>query len=195
MKFQKLSFMMLFLAFTLTSCNTSDPKSEPKTTQDKKDSVVVKRDLTQIIANAKTSEYNNFARFIAGLPQTNTNCFSPSASDSLWIKYANQLKSKWDLMTQRRTAKLNIWAAKELPEAMRESEVLFYPFSGADILNAIIEEYKNSNIQDKNKVALNTVKFINDRLEDVKKELGDVEGDLGALQKEHPEPSPKSFTF
>lgn len=47
-----------------------------------------------------------------------------------------------------------------------------------DILNHIVAEYNQENINDKNKVLLNTIDFIAQRLELVTKELGDVESNL-----------------
>ncbi|MCX6210154.1 MAG: hypothetical protein NTZ59_11835, partial [Bacteroidetes bacterium] len=61
------------------------------------------------------------------------------------------------------------------------------PQRGADILNALIEEYKNSNVEEKNKAAKLTIQFINERLEVITKELGDVEVNLVALQKANPD--------
>ncbi|MFZ9660310.1 MAG: GumC family protein [Chitinophagaceae bacterium] len=48
----------------------------------------------------------------------------------------------------------------------------------SDILNFLVTEYNKENINDKNKVLLNTIDFIAQRLELVTKELGDVENNL-----------------
>lgn len=49
---------------------------------------------------------------------------------------------------------------------------------GEDILNRLIEEYQLANIEDKNQVAEGTLKFINERLEDVIAGLTVVEKDI-----------------
>ncbi len=49
---------------------------------------------------------------------------------------------------------------------------------GASILDALVEEYKASNVDDKNKIANSTVEFINSRLEIISKDLGDVEANV-----------------
>ncbi len=127
---------ILFFMIVIVSCSSNTASITPVTPTTPKDSSQVPRDLTLLIQNAKTSQYNNFASFIAGIAQTQENNYSKTEKDSVWIKYALKLNSKWNLMTSRRTAKLNKWAEKEIPQPMRNSEVLFYPFSGADVLNA-----------------------------------------------------------
>jgi len=47
-----------------------------------------------------------------------------------------------------------------------------------DILNTIITEYRQSNIEDKNKVSQNTIDFINERINVITKELKEVTTDL-----------------
>lgn len=49
------------------------------------------------------------------------------------------------------------------------------PKRGEDILDAIIEEYKKSNVEDKNIIAKNTINFIEERLKIVSSELSEVE--------------------
>lgn len=52
------------------------------------------------------------------------------------------------------------------------------PEKGVDILNQIAKEYENSIVEYKNKTLLNTLRFINDRLDSLTGELGGVEGSL-----------------
>ncbi len=47
-----------------------------------------------------------------------------------------------------------------------------------DILNTVIAEYRQANIEDKNKVSKNTIDFINDRIDVITKELKEVTSDL-----------------
>jgi capsular exopolysaccharide synthesis family protein len=53
---------------------------------------------------------------------------------------------------------------------------------GQAILNAIIREFIQSGIDDKNAVSQNTIRFIDDRLSIVSKELSGVEGNLESFQ-------------
>lgn len=49
---------------------------------------------------------------------------------------------------------------------------------GQDIVNQLMEEYKNYNIEDKNSMALNTLSFIDERLRDIQNQLDTVESRL-----------------
>lgn len=51
-----------------------------------------------------------------------------------------------------------------------------------DILNSLIEAYNEDAIADKNKVSLNTSKFINDRLVVIDRELGNVDSDIASFK-------------
>jgi hypothetical protein len=130
-------YLFLLIAVIASCSNTPTPPENPTpvapvdTPQPE-----IKPAKVVSVKDAATSKYNCFARFIAGMHQKEVNTYSKTEKDSVWIDYAAKLNAKWTLMTNRRTAKLNTWAGQEVPKAMRESEVLFYPFSGADILNA-----------------------------------------------------------
>ena len=53
----------------------------------------------------------------------------------------------------------------------------------ADILNTLIIKYNEDAIREKNKVAVNTAKFIEERLMIIEEELGGVEGNLARFQR------------
>lgn len=53
---------------------------------------------------------------------------------------------------------------------------------GKDILNAIVREFIQSDIDDKNVISQNTIRFIDERLDIVSKELSGVEGNLENFQ-------------
>jgi len=69
----------------------------------------------------------------------------------------------------------------DIQQANRQSSVLNlafntpYPTKGKDFLNTLIEEYNNQAIEDKNMEALNTQKFINERIAIIDKELSEAE--------------------
>ena len=115
MKWMRIFNLILLLVVVGVYCSSNAPtKNGTDENQTPSDTIAKPRDVSALVGQARTSTFNNFARFIAGLPQL----------------------QEWNLMTSKRTAKLNVWAAQEVPGSMRSSEVLFYPFSGADILNA-----------------------------------------------------------
>ncbi|HWJ92390.1 MAG TPA: polysaccharide biosynthesis tyrosine autokinase [Flavisolibacter sp.] len=70
---------------------------------------------------------------------------------------------------------------------------------GEDILNAVAKEFKQTNIEELNKMAQNTIQFIDDRLAMVSQELKGVEGNLENFQGSNQafdltQQSSKSFT-
>ena len=54
-----------------------------------------------------------------------------------------------------------------------------------DILNTLVLKYNEDAIQEKNRIAVNTAKFIDERIEIIRQELGDVEGELAAFKSSH----------
>lgn len=52
-----------------------------------------------------------------------------------------------------------------------------------DILSALLEAYKQSIIEDKNKLAQSTADFIDERIKLISRELGEVEGDLAQFKQ------------
>ncbi|TDB63383.1 GumC family protein [Arundinibacter roseus] len=56
------------------------------------------------------------------------------------------------------------------------------PQRGRDILNSLLDVYVQSNLNDKNREASNTLKFIEDRLSLLTGELGEVEGDVASYK-------------
>lgn len=56
---------------------------------------------------------------------------------------------------------------------------------GEDVLNALITEYNKDAIADKNMVAYNTAVFIEERLKDIAKELGEVEVEVESFRKQN----------
>lgn len=56
---------------------------------------------------------------------------------------------------------------------------------GCDLLATLIEVYNEESINDKNRVAVTTADFINERLQIIQKELGGVESDLESYKARH----------
>lgn len=131
--YQLPKFLFISLCVIFSCSNTTH---EQPVTANTSDSLKAQSGAKETPALLTPEQCNQFARFIAGLPQLSPSKYSPLEKDSVWIKHANRLNSKWNLMKARRTDKLVNWAAREVPEAMRKSDVIFYPFSGPDILNA-----------------------------------------------------------
>jgi capsular exopolysaccharide synthesis family protein len=64
------------------------------------------------------------------------------------------------------------------------SMVTSCPEKGTDIINTLIEHYNRNAINEKNYVANNTIDFINERLEDISKELQVAEKGVESFKKE-----------
>lgn len=54
-----------------------------------------------------------------------------------------------------------------------------------DVLNTLITIYNEETVKDKNQIAINTSKFINDRLIIIEKELGGVESEIESYKRQH----------
>jgi tyrosine-protein kinase Etk/Wzc len=59
------------------------------------------------------------------------------------------------------------------------------PEKGRDVLNQLVSEYRQRNIEEKNRVADNTIQFIDERLGIIYHELGDIEGGKEGFQQRH----------
>lgn len=55
---------------------------------------------------------------------------------------------------------------------------------GIDILNVLTKTYNSNNVEDNNEIAINTSRFVDARLTDIAKELGDVESQVVAFKEE-----------
>jgi tyrosine-protein kinase Etk/Wzc len=73
---------------------------------------------------------------------------------------------------------LAVGAVKEQSNILSLTYLSTDPQLGKDILNQLMEEYSRQNIEDKNQTAARTVSFVNERLNLITRELGDVEKDL-----------------
>ena len=54
-----------------------------------------------------------------------------------------------------------------------------------DILSNLIEVYKENWVNDRNRMAISTLEFINERLDVIEKELGDVDDDISSYKSKH----------
>ena len=86
------------------------------------------------------------------------------------------------------------WAANHFISSLRIShnkQILqltvedFNAQRAADVLNMLVVKYNEAAIREKNRVAINTEHFINERLAIIEKELGSVEGGMAAFKTEN----------
>lgn len=132
---------ILFIFATLfTSCSGPDSEKDHPTDQDTlsvtKDStiapgIIVRRDFDHI--------YNDIARYISGMSVDSATKINKSYLDAPdWKKYAVNAEVKWKTYDSTRMDLLEKWTSEELDSVNANTNTLFYPFSGPDILNANI---------------------------------------------------------
>ncbi|MBX2915816.1 MAG: hypothetical protein KF856_11160 [Cyclobacteriaceae bacterium] len=129
-------FFTCLLAATLFACSPTTEKTETIET----DTLAV--DTVTIVDIAppqpviyKDSALDNLARFVAGLPQLDSNSFSTLESDHYWQEYKTAMDKNWDKMFETRLSKMSGWRDSTLAQH-NDSLTLFYPFSGPDFLHA-----------------------------------------------------------
>ena len=78
-------------------------------------------------------QYNDTARFIAGLQPEAGSILTEQSARPEWIKYAESFDKNWAKLDSTRMAPMRKWASEELHGG---SSTVFYPFSGPDFLYA-----------------------------------------------------------
>lgn len=135
MKFYLSSVLLLLII----SCTTrKEIKVETPT-----DSVIVADSIITIdtlqadVLNVyKDSLLDNLGRFIAGLPQQDSNVFASFESDNYWKEFKASMDTSWNKMYRNRLEKMMSWEASTFSSTRSDSLPLFYPFSGPDFLHA-----------------------------------------------------------
>lgn len=81
-------------------------------------------------------QYNDVARFIAGLPVDSASAFASLEKNDAFASYVSEFTNDWNRFDSERIAPIAGWRKTELPAMKGENDVLFYPFSGPDFLYA-----------------------------------------------------------
>ncbi len=79
--------------------------------------------------------YNDYARFVAGLPPEKGSPLAARATSAFWTSYAKELEADWGQVRRQRLEKIETWTRAEFPQAGVVDRHVFYPFSGPDVLN------------------------------------------------------------
>ncbi|OON65304.1 hypothetical protein B0919_24395 [Hymenobacter sp. CRA2] len=74
---------------------------------------------------------------MAGLPVKQSSELRPLTAKPEWQRFAADADKSWTNYHATRTDKIEAWARQELDSVRRSSPVVFYPFSGPDLLNAV----------------------------------------------------------
>ena len=85
---------------------------------------------------------------------------------------------------------VNVFLSRFATEQLKEDAAIIRmsmtdnsPFRAADMLNMIVEVYNEEAVADKKRIALNTEKFIDERLKNIEQELGNVEQEMQSLRQ------------
>lgn len=79
---------------------------------------------------------NHMARFMSALEQTDTNEITHLETRNDWKLYKKNFDSLWSVLKKSRLEKQQVWVNEHMSDVVPEVKTLFYPFSGADFLNA-----------------------------------------------------------
>lgn len=123
--------------FALKSCTapTQETTNQADSTLQLQDTIRVLPEKIPDVIIYKDSALDNLARFVAGLPQLDSNSFTALESDHYWQEYKTAMDKNWNQMVESRLSKITGWRDSTL--ALHNDLLpLFYPFSGPDFLHA-----------------------------------------------------------
>ncbi|MCC3160008.1 hypothetical protein LJ737_22415 [Hymenobacter sp. 15J16-1T3B] len=83
-----------------------------------------------------TSDVQDVAAYLAGMPVKQASPLRTFTATPGWQRFAADADKSWTNYDATRTSKIEDWAKLELDSVRRTSPVVFYPFSGPDLLNA-----------------------------------------------------------
>jgi len=128
------------LAPLTNSCanqTTQDTSTKVQTTTASKDTIkknnTLKKDSIDIPHNRN---YNDIARYIAGMNALQGSPYAKMEGDSVWIKFHKNFDTAWKELSIKRLQPMAKWAAIELATEQNSNRDIFYPLSGPDILHA-----------------------------------------------------------
>jgi hypothetical protein len=132
----RFAFLSLSVAacVSVLGCQSGAPKvsSSSKPPADyTRTSSPVPADATAAVVNR---EYNDTARFIAGMQPEQGSTLAEQSARPEWGKYASSFDKNWAKLDSTRMAPMRKWASEEFHGG--NSSTVFYPFSGPDFLYA-----------------------------------------------------------
>ena len=79
---------------------------------------------------------NDTARFLAGMPISQSSPLAPLTSDPAWQEHSAYFEKAFAKLNTRQLEKLRTWQSSYLPESKESLPVVYYMFSGPDFLYA-----------------------------------------------------------
>jgi len=81
-------------------------------------------------------DYNDIARYIAGMKGWPGSPYAKLENDSAWAKFHRNFDAAWKEVAAKRLQPMSTWASTELTSEQKSNLNIFYPLSGPDILHA-----------------------------------------------------------
>jgi hypothetical protein len=124
------------LALTFFACSNNEQKQQQQPVQDtvKKDTAaqVIKKEIKPV-----NPMYNDIARYIAGMQPAGPGGLDSSLrQEPEWKRFSESFEKNWQKYDSTRLTVMRGWRDQELKDMNTPGKTLFYPFAGADFLNA-----------------------------------------------------------
>ncbi|MFI5150294.1 MAG: hypothetical protein ACHQRM_11225 [Bacteroidia bacterium] len=140
MQYKSNLFACLSLSIFLFACGNGKVKeSKDNASADtlKKDTVKTKAVVAKKEALVIDRKFDDIARYIGGLDQKPGSTINPELSKSkAWLNYSAPFNKSFKNYDSTRLSVMRAWSKSELAEMNKTETNMFYPFAGADILNA-----------------------------------------------------------
>ncbi len=125
-----------FVSLVLTLSVVGSLGCEPRTVAARRKTPARARQATP--APLSAGELTDTARMLAGLAPDPSSPLAAVAAKPEWQAWQREFDSQWTTATRERFVQMTAWRDKELAPATGTCTTLMYPFSGPDILNAIV---------------------------------------------------------
>jgi hypothetical protein len=119
---QSKDILLILLFCILISCSNSN-SSEAKTNSP----------FATATINADIVES---AKFLAGKPLSPSSRLFQLTLDKRYVSYVDEIKRSWERLQKKNIDAIVKWRGENLPK--KYNKTIFYPFSGPDILNAVV---------------------------------------------------------
>ncbi|MPL92743.1 hypothetical protein SDC9_38856 [bioreactor metagenome] len=121
-------FALMLGIFIISSCGGSGKEKQNGNDSIPNDSVVKNE---AIVLN---DFYNDIARFVAGMPVSDSSLLKEYTEKTEWKNYAADIDKSWANFQETKLDVMKPWIGKELKEVNGSTKNVFYPFSGPDFV-------------------------------------------------------------
>ncbi|MDD5570325.1 MAG: hypothetical protein PHD97_04120 [Bacteroidales bacterium] len=132
------AIIITFALLVIFSCDNEKPKEKFVENEkvETKDSVraVVKNKSKPVKIN---KEYNDIAKYLAGIKPGSRGELYNLSKNQVWRRYSIIADYKWRNFHATKTKKIQSWINKEMNDVEKNNNMIFYPFSGPDVLHAL----------------------------------------------------------